>query len=89
MKKEKVKAIVIRKDFCKGCGICVAFCPGHVLEMGEDDKAFVKNIEACTACRLCEMRCPDLAIELHTEAGGSDTADGSEEGRMESVEQRA
>jgi 2-oxoglutarate ferredoxin oxidoreductase subunit delta len=82
-KKKKTAAIVINKDFCKGCGICVAFCPAHVLELGEDEKAFVKRLEDCTACGLCEMRCPDIAIEVQTEA------EKSEEPRAESVEQRA
>jgi 2-oxoglutarate ferredoxin oxidoreductase subunit delta len=82
-KKKKTAAIVINKDFCKGCGICVAFCPAHVLELGEDEKASVKRLEDCTACGLCEMRCPDIAIEVQTEA------EKSEEPRAESVEQRA
>jgi 2-oxoglutarate ferredoxin oxidoreductase subunit delta len=65
IKKKKTEAIVIRKDLCKGCGICVAFCPTHVLELGEDEKAEVKRLEDCTGCGLCEMRCPDLAIEVY------------------------
>jgi len=23
-------------DWCNGCGICVAFCPGQVLELGQE-----------------------------------------------------
>lgn len=69
--------IVINKDFCKGCGICVAFCPKHVLELGEDEKAVVKRREDCTGCGLCEMRCPDIAIEVRT--GGSEPAELGEE----------
>jgi 2-oxoglutarate ferredoxin oxidoreductase subunit delta len=69
LKKKRTAALVINKDFCKGCGICVAFCPEHVLELGEDEKAFVKRPEDCTSCGLCEMRCPDIAIEIQTEAG--------------------
>ena len=67
-KKKKTEDIVIRKDLCKGCGICVAFCPTHVLELGEDEKAEVKRLEDCTACGLCEMRCPDIAIEVRIKA---------------------
>ena len=69
--KKKTTAIVINRDFCKGCGICVAFCPAHVLELGEDEKASVKRLEDCTACGLCEIRCPDIAIEVQTEAESS------------------
>ena len=82
-KPKKTAAIVINKDFCKGCGICVAFCPTHVLELGEDEKAFVKRLEDCTACGLCEMRCPDMAIEVQTEAGSS-VEPGGESGEQES-----
>jgi 2-oxoglutarate ferredoxin oxidoreductase subunit delta len=83
-KRRKTEAIVIRKDLCKGCGICVAFCPTHVLELGEDEKAEVKRVEDCTTCGLCEMRCPDLAIAVQTKAGEPE-----EMGRAESLEQRA
>lgn len=62
--KKKTEAIHVRQDLCKGCGICVAFCPKHVLELSEDEKCVVKRVEDCTACKLCEMRCPDLAIEV-------------------------
>ena len=81
IKKKKTETIVIRKDLCKGCGICVAFCPTHVLELGDDEKAEVKRLEDCTGCGLCEMRCPDLAIEVQKAQ--------SEEQRAKSVEQRA
>lgn len=55
--------ISINTKWCKGCGICVAFCPKQVLAL-EKEKASVKNGEACIACRLCEYRCPDLAIQV-------------------------
>ena len=82
MKRKKTEAIVTRKDLCKGCGICVAFCPTHVLELGEDEKAAAVRIEECTACGLCEMRCPDLAIEVQAEAekGSEQGAESAEEG---------
>ena len=56
--------VVINRDWCKGCGICVAFCPKKVLDLDSMGKAFVANPEACNGCRLCELRCPDLAIEV-------------------------
>jgi 2-oxoglutarate ferredoxin oxidoreductase subunit delta len=53
--------IQIKEDWCKGCMICVEFCPEGVLAM-ENGKAKVVNLQACTACGLCELRCPDFAI---------------------------
>jgi 2-oxoglutarate ferredoxin oxidoreductase subunit delta len=54
--------IHVIKEFCKGCGICVEFCPKDVLDLGNDFKVAAVNIEACNADRLCELRCPDFAI---------------------------
>jgi 2-oxoglutarate ferredoxin oxidoreductase subunit delta len=64
MSKAKLKEHRINRDWCKGCGICVAFCPKTVLELDAQDKAVAVRLEDCIACRLCELRCPDLAIEV-------------------------
>jgi 2-oxoglutarate ferredoxin oxidoreductase subunit delta len=63
-KKGKKALVEINRAFCKGCGICVAFCPKKVLELDDHEKAVVKRQEDCNACMLCEMRCPDIAIEV-------------------------
>jgi 2-oxoglutarate ferredoxin oxidoreductase subunit delta len=68
MAKSKLKQHVINREWCKGCGICVAFCPKDVLELDDKDKAVAVRKQQCIACRLCELRCPDLAIEIETEA---------------------
>ncbi len=62
-KSELKKEIIINESWCKGCEICVEFCPQNVLVM-KDGKAFVENLQACTACNLCELYCPDFAIEV-------------------------
>ncbi|GAB6906688.1 4Fe-4S cluster domain protein associated with 2-oxoglutarate synthase [Desulfosarcina cetonica] len=72
MPKKKMKAHRINRDWCKGCGICVAFCPKKVLELDAQEKAVAVRLEDCIACRLCELRCPDLAIEVEVEAGTTD-----------------
>ena len=54
----------VYKRWCKGCGICVAFCPEHVFALGEDGRAEVVHPEACTNCQICERLCPDFAITL-------------------------
>jgi 2-oxoglutarate ferredoxin oxidoreductase subunit delta len=54
--------ISIIKEFCKGCAICVEFCPKDVLVLGNDLKVNCINIDACNGDGLCELRCPDFAI---------------------------
>ncbi|MDY0300604.1 MAG: 4Fe-4S binding protein [Trichlorobacter sp.] len=66
MSEEKKSHIEIIEKYCKGCNICVEFCPKQVLEL----KGFcvaVKNLEACIKCMQCELRCPDFAIKIHAE----------------------
>ena len=63
---KKLPRIEIIEKYCKGCYICVEFCPKKVLEM----KGFVvavKDLDACIKCMQCELRCPDFAIKVHAE----------------------
>lgn len=57
------KQLVIEDAWCKGCGICVAFCPKQALEL-RDGKVHLKEDGQCITCGLCEMRCPDYAVYL-------------------------
>ncbi len=57
----------IKEELCKGCRICVEFCPKKVLIM-KNGKVKIDDIEKCIKCGLCELRCPDYAIYL----GGND-----------------
>jgi len=68
MAKVTYKAHDIQEEWCKGCGICVHFCPKEVLKLDDKtNKVFVAHPEKCIACRMCELRCPDLAIEVMVE----------------------
>lgn len=55
---------------CKGCGLCVLFCPTKVLRMSDtlNDQGHacpeLVDFEGCTGCGLCFRMCPDLAIEI-------------------------
>lgn len=69
MAKRKLKEHRVNPDWCKGCGICVAFCPKKVLELDCVDKAEAVRPEDCICCKLCEIRCPDLAIEIILDEG--------------------
>jgi 2-oxoglutarate ferredoxin oxidoreductase subunit delta len=54
--------VTVFANWCKGCGICVAFCPTDVLALDHDDHPVVVYPERCTACHWCDTHCPDLAI---------------------------
>ncbi len=44
-KKREAPKIDIFKAWCKGCGICVAFCPTGALARDEAGNPYVKDIE--------------------------------------------
>ena len=56
--------VTVKPEWCKGCGICVHFCPKNVLELDEDNKIVIARPDDCIKCGLCELRCPDFAIYL-------------------------
>ena len=60
--------VYIKEAHCKGCSICVEFCPPKALEMSKDFNAkgyhtpVLSFPELCTGCDLCGLYCPDFAI---------------------------
>lgn len=60
-KKHQVK---VEERLCKGCGICVHFCPAKILELTAVGKIKVVEGDKCLGCKACEHRCPDFAISV-------------------------
>ncbi|MBU6998375.1 MAG: 4Fe-4S binding protein [Theionarchaea archaeon] len=62
--------IHVDEDLCKGCGLCVLFCPQKVFEPSEElnkKGVFPPKVvrgDQCVECRLCELICPDFAISV-------------------------
>ena len=60
--------IYIDAEVCKGCALCIHYCPRDVLHMSDQRNqkgyaiAAVHDAEDCTGCKLCEISCPDVAI---------------------------
>ncbi len=64
--------IEVNEDYCKGCNLCIMFCPRKALE--ESEKLNKKGVhppieieDRCVGCRLCELICPDFAITVTVE----------------------
>ncbi len=60
--------VFTERDRCKGCRLCVEFCPLKVLaldtvlnRLGYHPVRAI-NPQACTGCDLCGWYCPDFAI---------------------------
>ncbi len=59
---KKGKVVHINYDWCKGCKLCVEFCPTHVYEASVLGQPVVIHPEKCNACMICVQRCPDFCI---------------------------
>ncbi|MFH0801135.1 MAG: 4Fe-4S binding protein [bacterium] len=62
---------------CKGCGLCVHFCPQKILRISGrlNPKGFfpaeLVDETKCTGCMTCARMCPDIAIEVYREEKGA------------------
>jgi len=65
--------IVVSEVYCKGCELCVAECPQHVMALDQEritPKGYhpAKLIaEGCTGCGICAIVCPEAAITVYRE----------------------
>ncbi|MBN1404966.1 MAG: 4Fe-4S binding protein [Candidatus Omnitrophica bacterium] len=62
--------IKIDEERCKGCYLCVMYCPKKAIVEGKgvNKKGFcyviVQNAAACAGCKNCVVMCPESAIEI-------------------------
>jgi 2-oxoglutarate ferredoxin oxidoreductase subunit delta len=63
--------IEIDQVFCKGCELCVYFCPKKVISISDKLNASGYRVAAfssdseCTGCAACAVICPEAAIEVY------------------------
>lgn len=61
--------VVIDREGCKGCDLCIEACKPGVLAMTTDrtnDRGhrFPELSPGCTACRACADVCPDFCFQV-------------------------
>ena len=62
--------IKIDQELCKGCQLCISFCPKGSIYVAEDInmagyQSAVFNSNKCTGCAICALVCPEVAIEVY------------------------
>lgn len=58
-------SILISKKSCIGCKKCIDVCPGNLIKIGEDKKAYIKYPRDCWGCCSCIKECNNSAIKLY------------------------
>jgi 2-oxoglutarate ferredoxin oxidoreductase subunit delta len=70
-KKTRSFHIVVNRERCKACYLCLQFCPQDVFdkEEGFNAKGYqpirAARPQDCIGCRSCTMVCPDVVFELY------------------------
>jgi 2-oxoglutarate ferredoxin oxidoreductase subunit delta len=61
----------INERICKGCELCVKFCPQQALEMAKGRNAagfhpaYLAHPDLCNGCALCAEMCPEAGIVVY------------------------
>jgi len=63
--------IEIDQELCKGCQLCISFCPKDLISVSDRLNAsgylpavFNDNGE-CSGCAICALVCPEAIIEVY------------------------
>ena len=65
--------ITINQEKCKGCNLCVVFCPKGLIKksskLNKNGLAFAEftDNQECLGCMICALICPDCCIEVYKE----------------------
>jgi 2-oxoglutarate ferredoxin oxidoreductase subunit delta len=64
-------AVVVDKEGCKGCELCVEACPEDVLALYNEVNSrgyhfsYMKYPDLCIGCANCGVVCPDTCISIY------------------------
>lgn len=62
--------IIIDSESCKGCNLCMDFCPKNVIELVSElnhlgyHPACAVRLEDCTGCQACAQMCPEGGVTI-------------------------
>lgn len=62
---EVIMSVRFNRDNCVSCKKCVEVCPGNLIKIDDDIKAFIKYPEECWGCTSCLKECNHCAIEFY------------------------
>lgn len=62
--------VEIKKEKCKGCGLCIDACPQKILAFSKEvnNKGYLyatKVKDDCTGCANCASVCPDVCFTVY------------------------
>jgi 2-oxoglutarate ferredoxin oxidoreductase subunit delta len=63
--------ITINYDKCKGCLLCISFCPKNLIvksdKLNRQGLNYVefRQKDSCLGCAMCAIICPDCCIEVY------------------------
>jgi 2-oxoglutarate ferredoxin oxidoreductase subunit delta len=63
--------IEIDQELCKGCELCISFCPKESIYIAQNlnaagyQPAAFNDKSNCTGCAICALVCPEVAIEVY------------------------
>jgi 2-oxoglutarate ferredoxin oxidoreductase subunit delta len=63
--------VIVKKDYCKACGLCINFCKKEVLKFSENFNiqgyhyAEQADGKDCSGCMICVTVCPEVSIEVY------------------------
>lgn len=57
-------SIAIDEKKCIGCGRCHDVCPGTLVKLNSQRKAYIKYPKDCWGCTSCIKECPVHAIQF-------------------------
>ena len=63
--------IEVDQELCKGCQICMSFCPKDAISLADKLNAsgylpvYFNDNGECTGCAICAVVCPEAVIEVY------------------------